>query len=156
MNALLHEQQALLARQLAVLRRLKNGLLYTHQRLPHTLDLGDLEQPELAERVAALNDRFTKLQDQFAAALRHAHSMTGERYRSFLDVVTWAVHYKIITTTEDWLELRALRNHLTHDYDLDSDDVIEVIHSLRASITALIDLTERFEHFCQHHGLLPK
>ena len=80
--------------------------------------------------------------------------MTGVRYRSFLDVVTWAVHYKIITTTEDWLELRALRNHLTHDYDLESDDVIEVIHSLRASITALIDLTERFEHFCQHHGLL--
>jgi len=156
MNPLLHEQKALLARQLAVLHRLQNGLLYTHQKLPQTLELGDLEHPERAERIAALNDRFTKLQDQFAAALRHAHSMTSERYRSFLDVVTWAVRYDIIPTAEDWLELRALRNRLTHDYDLEYDDVLDVIRSLRASITTLIDMTERFEHFCKHHGLLPQ
>ncbi|HES75378.1 MAG TPA: hypothetical protein ENO09_00055 [bacterium] len=155
MNALLHEQQALLARQLIVLQRLQNGLLYTHQRLPQILDIDDLEQPELAERVAALNDRFTKLQDQFAAALRHAHSMTGERYRSFLDVTIWAVQYDIIATPEDWLELRALRNRLTHDYDLDYADVIEIIHTLRTSIANLTGMTERFAHFCQHHGLLP-
>lgn len=61
------------------------------QRLPATLGLQDLQQPAIAERIAALHDRFTKRQDQLAGALRHAHAMLGERYRSFADVAAWAV-----------------------------------------------------------------
>ena len=87
MSTLFAEQQALLAHQLSILARLEQGIAYSMQRLPATLGLQDLQQPAIAERIAALNDRFTKLQDQRAGALRHAHAMLGERYRSLADVV---------------------------------------------------------------------
>ncbi|GEM_PF-1339928 len=155
MSDLFQDQQALLARQCDVLNRLRTGMAFSRRRLPDTLTPAELEVPEIAERIAALNDRFTKLQDQFAGAMRHAHGMIGERYRSFLDVVAWAVHQDIIPSPEDWYELRALRNRLTHDYDLGADEVIEVIQTLLESIDALTGMIDRFEGFCQHTGLLP-
>lgn len=102
MSALFAEQQALLAHQLSILARLEQGIAYSLQRLPATLGLQDLQQPAIAERIAALNDRFTKLQDQLAGALRHAHAMLGERYRSFSDVVVWAVRVNILPDTPTW------------------------------------------------------
>jgi len=155
MNALFQDQQTLLAQQFDVLHRLRAGIAFTRRRLPDTLTPAGMEDPEIAERIAALNDRFTKLQDQFAGALRHAYSMTGERYRSFLDVVTWAVQHAIIPNPQDWYELRTLRNRLTHDYDLNADGAFEVIQALLGSIDTLGETINRFESVCQKTGLLP-
>lgn len=79
MSTLFAEQQALLAHQLSILARLEQGIAYSLQRLPATLGLQDLQQPAIAERIAALNDRFTKLQDQLAGAMpmRCWASVTG-------------------------------------------------------------------------------
>jgi hypothetical protein len=61
MTTLYQEQQALLGRQLAVLRRLQDGLRYSAERLRWPITAADLDDPEAAERLAALNDRFAKL-----------------------------------------------------------------------------------------------
>jgi len=90
MSTLFHEQQALLAQQLDVLARLETGIRFSLARLPKPLLAHHLYEPEVAERVASLTDRCIKLQDQLAGSMRHAHSMLGERYRSYADVVTWA------------------------------------------------------------------
>lgn len=155
MSTLFAEQQALLAHQLSILARLEQGIAYSLQRLPATLGLQDLQQPAIAERIAALNDRFTKLQDQLAGALRHAHAMLGERYRSFSDVVVWAVRVNILPDTPTWLELRALRNRLTHDYDLEAESALELIALIRSCADVLSGIIRRFEASCRESGLLP-
>ena len=155
MSALFAEQQALLAHQLQVLARLEQGIAYSLGRLPAALDLDDLRNPEIAERVAALNDRFTKLQDQLAGALRHAHAMLGERYRSYADVVAWAVHLGILPDAPTWLELRALRNRLTHDYDLEAASALELHQLIRGSAATLEGIRRQFEAACRESGLMP-
>lgn len=138
-----------------VLARLEQGIAFSLARLPTALDLDELRKPEIAERVAALNDRFTKLQDQLAGALRHAHAMLGERYRSYADVVAWAVRLGILPDAPTWLELRALRNRLTHDYDLEAESALELIQLIRSSVDTLSGIMRRFEASCRDSGLLP-
>lgn len=148
MSALFAEQQALLAHQLQVLARLEKGMAYSLNRLPQTLGPNDLQNPEIAERIAAINDRFTKLQDQLAGALRHAHAMLGERYRS-------AVRVGILADTPIWLELRALRNRLTHDYELEAPGVLELLRAIRDNADSLSAILVRFRTSCRDAGLLP-
>lgn len=155
MSALFAEQQALLAHQLQVLARLEQGMAYSLNRLPQTLGPNDLQNPEIAERIAAINDRFTKLQDQLAGALRHAHAMLGERYRSFADVIAWAVRVGILADTPIWLELRALRNRLTHDYELEAPGVLELLQAIRDNADSLSAILVRFRTSCRDAGLLP-
>ncbi|MEY2343321.1 hypothetical protein AB4090_14630 [Acidithiobacillus sp. IBUN Pt1247-S3] len=72
MTDLFAAQRQLLQQQIAVLQRLGAALQYTSDRLPWPLETRHLHDPETAERLAALNDRFTKLQDQLVGAMRHA------------------------------------------------------------------------------------
>lgn len=155
MSALFAEQQALLVHQLQVLARLEQGMAYSLNRLPQTLGPDDLQKPEIAERIAAINDRFTKLQDQLSGALRHAHAMLGERYRSFADVVTWAVRVGILADSAVWLELRALRNRLTHDYELEAAGIVELLRAIRDNADSLSAILARFRTACRDAGLLP-
>ncbi|MEK8088987.1 hypothetical protein [Thermithiobacillus plumbiphilus] len=53
MSTLFQEQQALLGRQLAVLQRLQDGLRFSAGRLRWPIDASDLDNPEMAERLAA-------------------------------------------------------------------------------------------------------
>lgn len=155
MSTLFQEQQALLGRQLAVLQRLQDGLRFSAGRLRWPIDVSDLDNPEMAERLAALNDRFAKLQDQLAGAMRHAHAMLGERYRTYFDVIAWATHEGIIASPEVWLELRTLRNQLTHDYDLDAQTAVKYLNALRDNMDTLLTMIGKFEERCQRYGLLP-
>ena len=155
MTTLFHEQQTLLAHQLDVLTRLEAGIRFSLARLPQPLKAHHLHEPEVAERVASLTDRCTKLQDQLAGSLRHAHSMLGERYRSYADVVTWAVLQGIIPAPEAWYELRALRNRLTHDYDLEAAQALEVIQTMLESIEEMTAIIQRFRAVCIEFHLLP-
>ena len=155
MSALYQQQQALLERQLQILARLDQGIRYSLARLPDPLRPEDLKNPDVAERIASLNDRCTKLQDQLAGALRHAHGMLGERYRSYADVVDWAVQQDIVSTPQVWMELRALRNRLTHDYDLEAEVTVEIVEAMRNSVENLAGIIRRFTALCVQRGLLP-
>ncbi|MEL5848165.1 hypothetical protein [Candidatus Igneacidithiobacillus taiwanensis] len=155
MTTLYQEQQALLHLQLTVLRWLRDGLRHSAERLHWPITASDLDDPEAAERLAALNDRFTKLQDQLAGAMRHAHTMLGERYRSYFDVVTWMTHEGIITAPEVWLELRTLRNQLTHDYDWEAQTAAQYLNAVHDNMGTLMAIFKRFEEVCNKYGLLP-
>lgn len=155
MSALFQQQQALLLRQFQILERLERGARYSASRLPIPLSREELEHADVAERIAAMNDRCTKMQDQLAGALKQAHAMLGERYRSYADVVEWAVSQGIVPTRQDWLDLRAMRNRLTHDYDLEADAMIELVPEMKASIELLAGIVTRFRAQCAVQGLLP-
>lgn len=150
---LLEENKALLATKIAVLRRLENGLQYSFDRLPQ-ITPASINDPAISERISAIIDRFTKLQDQLASALRHAHTMLGEKQRSFSDVVIWAVNQQIFDSEDSWLELRSLRNQLTHEYDLESDHLPELITLVRSATQVLQQALAKFSGVCRALHLL--
>ena len=106
MTALLEQQRALLQQKFQVLARLQAGLEWSFQRLPELTD-DNISDPAVSERVAAIVERFTKLQDQLAGGLQHAHIMLDEKRRSFFDVVDWSVKQEILPDNDTWLELRS-------------------------------------------------
>lgn len=154
MTSLLAQQQKLLAEKLQVLQRLEDGLAWSLDHLPE-LEAAALDDPAVAERVAAIVDRFCKLQDQLAGAMRHVHSMLGEKQRSFHDVVTWAVSEQILPGESLWLELRSLRNRLTHEYDPKSEAFLELVAMIRAYSRHLGLASARLARLCEQRGLLP-
>lgn len=154
MTFLLSQQQALLQDRLRVLQRLQEGLAWSLARLPE-LPEAPFGDPAIAERLAAIVDRFRKLQDQLAGAMRHAHTMLGEKQRSFHDVVTWAVAESLLADEATWLELRSLRNRLTHEYDPASETLPELIELIRSSSPILATAATRFAQLCAQRGLLP-
>lgn len=153
MTSLLAQQQKLLEEKLRVLRRIRDGLAWSLKRLPD-LNAATMDDPAVAERVAAIVDRFCKLQDQLAGAMRHAHTMLGERQRNFHDVVTWAVSEDILPNETTWLELRSLRNRLTHEYDLASGDMPELMALIRQGETTLAAAADQCIQRCTERGLI--
>lgn len=153
MTTLLDQQRALLQHKPEVLTRLQAGLEWSFQRLP-LLTEDSIHDPSVNERIAAIVDRFTKLQDQFAGALQHAHSMLGEKRRSFADVVFWAVEQEILPDNATWLEIRMLRNRLTHEYDLESEQLPELIALVREALTTLAISIGCFGKACRSFGLV--
>ena len=69
--------------------------------------------------------------------------------------MAWAVRVDILPDTATWLELRALRDRLTHDYDLEAESALELIALIRSSVEVLSGIIRRFEASCQESGLLP-
>lgn len=136
-----------------MLSRLEAGLAWSFERLP-ALTAESITDPAVSERVSAIVDRFTKLQDQFAGAMRHAHGMLGEKSRSFADVVTWAVGQEVIPDSKTWLELRSMCNRLTHEYDLERDSLTELIGLVREAFYLLVEISARFKALCQAQGLV--
>lgn len=153
MNPVFAQQQALLAEKIRVLQRIRNGLAWSLERLPETAS-ADMDDPAAAERRAAIVDRFCKLQDQLAGAMRHAHAMLGEQQRNFHDVVAWAVSEGVLPDETTWLELRSLRNRMTHEYDPASHVMPELMALIRDSEPTLGTAADRLDQRCRERGLL--
>lgn len=153
MTSLLEQQRELLEYKFRVLERLTAGLEWSLERLPQELS-ANIENPAVNERISAIVDRFCKLQDQFAGTLNHVHTMLGEKARSFNDVLTWAVSQNVLADSETWLELRSLRNRLTHEYDLENDEVPALIELVQQAFTTLVSAVERLDELCRLRKLL--
>lgn len=148
MNDLIGQQRNLLKQQFEVLKRLQDNLDWSFDRLPPLADI-DAQDPATTERAAAIVERFTKLQDQLAGALQHAHAMLGEKRRSFSDVVDWAVAQELFPDGKTWLELRALRNRLTYEYDLQGTQLADLLALVREALATLTTCIQRFERKCR-------
>lgn len=127
-------------------------MYWSLQRLPEP-DAISADDPATGERLAAIVDRFCKLQDQFAGSMNHAHTMLGEKRRSFHDVVVWAIAEQILPDETTWLELRSLRNRLTHEYDLADDILPELMPLIRQARDTLHDAIKRFSQLCAQRHL---
>lgn len=153
MTSPLAQQKILLDEKIRVLQRLDSQLQWSLDHLPVAMDVSHIGDPTISERIAAIVDRFCKLQDQLAGALRHAHTLLGEKQRSFQDVVTWAVTQRLLPNQDTWLELRSLRNRLTHEYDLETDRLPELLALIRVAKNVLGTTIERFVALCERLGL---
>jgi len=110
---------------------------------PHKKDI------VLFEPLAAINERFAKLQDTLGAAMRHAVLLAGERGDTFLKVLAFYEKIGVLDSVAAWQICRTTRNLAAHNYETDYTRVAEHFNSLHALIPNLYGNAGRFIAYCQ-------
>lgn len=103
----------------------------------------------LFEVLAAINERFAKLQDTLAAAMRHACLLSGEPSDRFLKVLSFYEKVGVIESMENWQLYRAARNLAAHDYEVDYAEIAGHFNAIHEFTPALYQIAGRFVSHCQ-------
>lgn len=111
----------------------------------------------LFEAMAAINERFAKLQDTLGAAMRHACILAGEPADSFLKVLSFYEKNGVLESIASWQLCRTARNLAAHDYETEYTEIADHFNSLK-SLTPMLYLSAvRFISHCkQTLGIQPK
>lgn len=154
-QAILQAQRTHLGQLLDAIQRSTYYLHATEQRLPWPLTAPLLEaqkkNAEWFETLAAMNERFAKLQDILASAMRHTALLMGEPTDTFLQVLAWFEKQRVIDSIEQWQLLRTARNLAAHDYETDYEQIAEHFNTLHALSPVLYSTAGRLVRLCQQH-----
>lgn len=101
------------------------------------------------ETLAAINERFAKLQDTLAAAMRHACMLSGEPNDRFLKVLIFFEKVGVVSSIENWQLCRATLNLATHDYEIDHVGIAEHFNALNELMPELLSTAARLLTYCQ-------
>ena len=102
------------------------------------------EEEELAERIDAFVARFGRLQDTLGARLLPALLRAlGEPVGPMLDDLDRAERLGWIESAERWMEARALRNRLVHEYVEDPARLADALARARELVPLLLEAAER-------------
>ncbi|MDP2178391.1 hypothetical protein [Methylicorpusculum sp.] len=126
---------------------------------PLTADLLEKQKKDvvLFEAMAAINERFAKLQDTMGAAMRHACILAGEPTDSFLKVLSFYEKTGVLESVESWQLCRTARNLAAHDYDIEYAEIADHFNSLKIFTPLLYMSAARFLSYCQEElSILPK
>jgi hypothetical protein len=112
-------------------------------------------QKELAvfEPLAAINERFGKLQDLLGSGMRHGCLLLGEPAEPFLKVLAFYAKVGVIPSSEEWVAIRQLRNAAAHDYSGQFADTARHFNALRTACPVLMETLHRLtEYLSQQLG----
>lgn len=156
----LQAQRAHLADLLEAIQRCVYFFHASDAQLPWPLDGELLERRKkdvaLFEALAAVNERFAKLQDTLGAAMRHSLLLSGERADSFIKVLAIFEKFAVVESVEDWQTARSARNLAAHDYETDYRVVAEHFNTLHALKPDLFAVAVRFLAYCERElGVTP-
>jgi hypothetical protein len=102
----------------------------------------------LFEALAAVNERFAKLQDTLGSAMRHSLVLSGEQADSFIKVLALFEKQGVIASIETWQLARTARNLAAHDYETDYLRVAEHFNTLHSLVPEQIAMSARFVQYC--------
>lgn len=105
---------------------------------------------EFYERLAAINERFGKLQDLLATTMRHLCELSGENTDSFLRVASFCHKAGILSSLEDWQACRSLRNRAAHAYGTDYTETAGHFNAMHAQIGFLTDTVIRASAYVRY------
>jgi hypothetical protein len=140
------------------------GLLEAIQRCIYFLDASDtsiawpLSGPlltqhkkdnDLFEALAAVNERFSKLQDTLGAAMRHSLILSGEQADSFIKVLAIFEKFGVVASIDEWQIARTARNLAAHDYETDYEVVAEHFNTVHALKNGMYQTARRFLSYCE-------
>jgi hypothetical protein len=149
---------------LAAQREHLAGLLEAIQRCVYFLHASDASLPwplsgevlslrkkdtHLFEALAAVNERFSKLQDTLGSAMRHSLLLSGEQADSFLKVLAIYEKLGVVGSIDDWQTARSARNLAAHDYETDYQIVAEHFNTLHSLQAKLYQSATRFVRYCE-------
>ncbi len=101
--------------------------------------------------LAALNERFAKLQDTLGAAMRHAMPLLGEDSDTFIRVLAYYEKVSVIDSTSEWQTGRTARNLAAHAYELDYAMIADHFNTLHSLRPYLYRAASRFQEHCKSH-----
>ncbi len=88
------------------------------------------ENPELVETIDAFIFRFSKMQDSMGEKLFPLTlTLLGEevKRKPFIDLLNRLEELELLGSAEKWIELRKLRNAITHTYPWETDALIKLL-----------------------------
>ncbi len=91
----------------------------------------DFEDIEKIKAIDSFIYRFTKIQDKIGDKLFPAILRELQEYKSsmaLIDVLHKLEKLELLSSSDDWIDYRKLRNTLTHEYPNNSDEIIEAIN----------------------------
>jgi len=148
---LLHAQKQYLASLLEAIQRCVYFLNASDSTIEWPLT-GDYlsarkKDNDLFEALAAINERFSKLQDTIGSAMRHSLQLSGEQADSFMKVLVIFEKNGVVQSIEDWQVARAARNLAAHDYEIDYNEVAQHFNALHELKPALYQTANRFVRY---------
>lgn len=103
----------------------------------------------LFEAMAAMNERFAKLQDTLGAAMRHAFVLAGESGETFLKMLAFYEKIGVLQSATDWQLCRATRNIAARVYETDYGAIAEHFNTLHELTPLLYRTAARFADYCR-------
>lgn len=151
--ALLEHEKQHLARLLEAVQRCVYFLDAADGAVTWPLDARTLEQrkkdKELFGALAAINERFAKLQDTLGAAMRHAMGLLSEPSETFLQVLAFFEKVGVIASIADWQTCRTVRNLAAHSYATDYESIAEHFNTLHEMQPVLYVGAREFVSYCR-------
>lgn len=160
-QSILNSEKLHLAELLEAIQRCVYFLDASSRKLTWPLTKERLETQKkdvaLFEAMAAINERFAKLQDTLGAAMRHACILAGEPTDSFLKVLSFYEKTGVLESVASWQLCRTARNLAAHDYETEYTEIADHFNSLQALTPLLYISAARFLNYCQETlGIKPK
>ena len=147
-STLLDDQRRYLAELLEAVQRCVYFLDASSSALPWPLT-GDYlrnkkKDNNLFEALAAVNERFAKLQDFLGPAMKHSLVLSGEHADTFMQVLVLFDKLGVLASVDSWQLARTARNLAAHDYETDYDQVANHFNGLHALKPELFGVAKRF------------
>jgi len=85
--------------------------------------------PDKEDMAEAFASRLNRFQDMLGDKLLPAVLLwKGEKVAAFIDNLNRAERLNWVESTSEWLEMRALRNRLVHEYILDAEEFAQSLN----------------------------
>jgi len=105
---------------------------------------------EYSEMLDAFVSRFGRLQDTLGDKLLPALLRVGlEPTGSQLDNLLRAEKIGWIESSEQWVEIRTLRNRLVHEYMDSAENLLQALNTALKSVSMLINTQNRFAQYAE-------
>lgn len=111
--------------------------------------------PELALKVEAFTSRFARLQDTVGDKLLPAWLQAlGEQIGPAIDNLNKAEKLGVLSSVDDWLAIRGLRNQMVHEYIESLVILTDALNQANAHIGLVIDCAGAIITDCQQRRLI--
>ncbi|WP_297455906.1 HepT-like ribonuclease domain-containing protein [Persephonella sp.] len=117
----------------------------------------DIDDFEVVKVIDTFVFRFIKLQDYLGQKLfRRFLEEIGELYEnmSFIDILDRLEKLGIIDSSLEWMEIRKLRNKLTHEYPDELESIKEEINIAMNKISRLEKALQNIENYLESKKIL--
>ena len=110
------------------------------------------DRPEIAERLDAFVARFGRMQDTIGdklipEMLRQVLETPG----SLLDNLNRMEKLGLVSSVQDWIEARNIRNRLVHEYMRDAKEFAQALNRAHELVSLLIETHKYIREYIRNH-----
>jgi hypothetical protein len=126
-------------------------IIYAKNKLNPPIEIDDLEDEEIKDKLDVIVFRFSKLQDLLGSKIfRNYLEMLGfiTKNKNFLELLK-ELDKEGIINIDKWAEFRDIRNIIAHEYPYDSNEKIEAINFILNNLTYLNEVLDKIRKNCE-------